>query len=283
MTIVGRRPDVGTPRGGRNRHRWLVLIVVALLVLAAGVAMVFTFRASETHVTHVVHPPSATATASTAPSASASPWPSASASAPFELGYLPLYPFVNLADAQAWVVSHRSGGHQPWHADAGQTALAFTQGYLGFAPVNMVTGIRTDSAGAHVAVGYRDPENELHTAAVLHLVRFGSESDAPWEVVGTDDTSFTLDTPGYGTTVTSPVTVGGKISGVDEIIVVTIRQLGTQHTLGTSSGTPAGGHNEPWSAPVSFSDATDHVLTIIARTGGHLQDVERFAITGVRH
>ena len=195
---------------------------------------------------------------------------------------MPLYPFANRAEAQAWIASSRSGGHQPWHADAGQTALAFTQGFLGFAPVNLVTGIRTDSAGAHVSVGYRDPENELHTAAVLHLVRFGTEPDAPWEVVGTDDTSLTLDIPDYGATVTSPVTVGGTITGVDENIVVAVRQLSTERPLGTSSGTPAGGHDQPWSATVSFTGATDHVLTIIARTGGHLQDVERFAITGVR-
>jgi len=29
---------------------------------------------------------------------------------------------------------------------------------------------------------------------VLHLVRFGNDPDSPWEVVGSDDTTFSLDT-----------------------------------------------------------------------------------------
>jgi len=37
-----------------------------------------------------------------------------------------------------------------------------------------------------------------------------------------------------------------------------------------------------WSARVSFAGATDPALTIVISTGGHLQGVERFAITAVR-
>jgi hypothetical protein len=33
---------------------------------------------------------------------------------------------------------------------------------------------------------------------------------------------------------------------------------------------------------VAFQGATDPTLTIVASTGGHLQQVERFAIQGVR-
>jgi hypothetical protein len=204
----------------------------------------------------------------------------------FELGYQPLYPFASLADAQAWQAADRSGGHQPWHADAGETAIAFSWGWLGFNEIDTVTSTRIGADGAHIGVGYRDPNGRLCTAAVLHLVRFGTDSDSPWEVVGSDDNpaSFSLDTPAYGSPVTSPMTVGGHIVGVDENIKVTVRRLSSQEPVGTHCCTPAGmatPTGTDWAATVSFTAAPGDVLTIVAQTGGHLQAVERFAIQGV--
>jgi hypothetical protein len=120
---------------------------------------------------------------------------------------------------------------------------------------------------------------------VLHLVRFGTDPDSPWEVVGSDDpASFSLDTPAYGSPVTSPITVGGHIVGVDENIKVTVHRLASQAPVGTHCCTPAGmatPTGTDWAATVSFTAAPGDVLTIVAQTGGHLQAVERFAIQGV--
>ena len=206
--------------------------------------------------------------------------------ASFELGYQPLYPFASLADAQAWQAAHRSGGHQPWHGDAGATAISFTWGWLGFNEIDTVTSTRTGLDGAHIGVGYRDPNGGLRTAAVLHLVRFGNDPDSPWEVVGSDDgpTNFSLDTPAYGSPVTSPITVGGHIVGVDENIKVTVHRLANQAAVGSYCCTPAGPATPTgadWRATVSFTGSAGDVLTIVAQTGGHLQRVERFAIQGV--
>jgi hypothetical protein len=201
------------------------------------------------------------------------------------MSYQPLYPFASLADAQAWQAADRSGGHQPWHADAGATAIAFSSGWLGFNEIDTVTNTRTGADGAHIGVGYRDPNGRLRTAAVLHLVRFGTDPDSPWEVVGSDDpASFSLDTPAYGSPVTSPITVGGHIVGVDENIKVTVHRLASQAPVGTHCCTPAGmatPTGTDWAATVSFTAAPGDVLTIVAQTGGHLQAVERFAIQGV--
>jgi hypothetical protein len=230
-------------------------------------------------------PPASPSAPPTSPSAPASPTSPAGpanppAAAPFDLGYQPVWPFATLADAQKWQASNRTGGHQPWHADAGQTALSFTQGFLGFSEINLVTSNQVDAIGAHVGVGYRDPGGRLHTAAVLHLVRFGTDRDSPWEVVGSDDATFSLETPAYGSVVASPVKVGGHITGVDENIRVSVRQPSSSAPIGTYCCLPAG--TGPWGATVPFSGATDSVLTIVASTGGHLQEVERFAIQGVR-
>jgi hypothetical protein len=196
--------------------------------------------------------------------------------------YQPLWPFRTLAEAQAWEASNRSGGHQPWHLDAGQTSLSFTGGYLGYTEINTVIAQKVDGKGAHVSVGFLNPNGQPSTAAVIHLVRFGTDPDAPWEVVGTDDTpSFALTAPPYGSSASSPLTVGGTITGVDENIKVQVLGLSASGPLGASGGVPAGGTATPWRTTVSFTGASDPVLTVAAATGGHLQRVERFTVTAV--
>jgi hypothetical protein len=200
----------------------------------------------------------------------------------FDLGYQPLWPFATLADAQAWQASNRSGGHQPWHADAGETALAFTRGYLGFTEIDRVMSSRFDADGADIGVGDLLPENHPLTAAVLHLVRFGNDPDSPWEVVGSDDTTFSLETPAYGAVVTSPVTVGGHISTPEPRIHLWVRQVSSEAALGTDLTGAEAKLNAPWSGTVSFTGATEDVLTIVASEGGMAQGVERFAIQAAR-
>jgi hypothetical protein len=59
--------------------------------------------------------------------------------------------------------------------------------------------------------------------------------------------------------------------------------LSSERPLGQSHSIPAGGDNQPWSATVHFAGASDLTLTLAAATGGHLQQVERFAVQGVRY
>lgn len=196
--------------------------------------------------------------------------------------YVPLYPFDTRAAADAWQQSYRSDGRQPWHLDSHQTALSFAQ-WLGYSGIDTVLTARSDSSGAHVTVGGHVPDStQTYTAAVIHLVRWGSGSDAPWEVVGTDDTTLTLDSPHYGATVSSPVTAGGAISGVDESIRVQAWVLGSATPVGVACCLPAGGDHSAWHEAVAFSAAPGTVLTLAASTGGHVAAVERFAVTGVR-
>lgn len=199
-----------------------------------------------------------------------------------EFRYPPLWPFSTQAEVDAWRRQHAAQGSQPWHLDAEATALAFTKGYLGFGEIDRVVARDVRDREAWVSVGY-DAGSGLSTAAVVHLVRFGPGDDAPWEVVGTRDTDLTLETPSYGSGVSSPVTVGGRITGVDECLVVQVRQLSSSGPIGESPQClPAGGEGTPWRTTVSFSGSTDPALTIVVSTGGHIQGVERFAITGVR-
>jgi hypothetical protein len=151
---------------------------------------------------------------------------------------------------------------------------------LGFREIDRVSSRKVIGAHAHIGVAGSGPEGG--TAAIVHLVRYGTGTNAPWEVVGTDDTTFSLTAPRYGSLVRSPVVTGGRISGVDEGIRVQVRQLSSAAPLGSSCCTPAGGDKQPWKQSVSFTGARDRVLTIVASTGGHVAEVERFTVTAVR-
>jgi hypothetical protein len=196
-------------------------------------------------------------------------------------GYLPLFPFASLAGVRAWQASYASGGHQPWRRSPDITATAFAA-FLGYRDVTEVAGSSVSRGDAHVAVGIKRPNGTIGTAAVIHLVLFGSGRYAPWEVVGTSDTTFTLDRPGYGSAVRSAVTAGDTITGVDESIKVTVHTLSAQGPVGAYCCRAAGGTRSPWSAGVTFRAAPGQVITIAAATGGHVAAVERFAVTGVR-
>jgi hypothetical protein len=81
--------------------------------------------------------------------------------------------------------------------------------------------------------------------------------------------------------VRSTVIAGGRITGVDESLTVTVRA-----TDGTVAGQvrslPAGGQSRPWGpATVPVHARPGSTLTVVVSTGGHLLNVERFAITGV--
>lgn len=113
-------------------------------------------------------------------------------------------------------------------------------------------------------------------------MRYGSGNNAPWEVVGTDDTTLTLDTPAYGATVASPVKIAATVGGVDEYLHAEAHTLGAGQPLGTFCCEPAGSRANPWSLTVPFQANSGQVITIVVHTGGHVAPTERFAVTGVR-
>ncbi len=204
-----------------------------------------------------------------------------------EFGFMPLWPFRSVADAVDWQTSYRTSGAEDWHLDADLTALTFTREFLGHVTVNkVVRGTERSGVGGResmVSVGFDAPNGAPITAAVLHLVRIGAGDDAPWEVVGSKGGTLSVDTPEYGATVTSPVEIGGRITGVDENLSVQIRVQDLAEPVGQVSGIAAGGTDEPWSTTVTFTAEPGSVLTIAVSTGGHIAEVEHFAITGVQH
>ncbi|MGN9844482.1 hypothetical protein ACTMTI_40780 [Nonomuraea sp. H19] len=223
--------------------------------------------------------PAPSTTATSAPGTTATPAPGAQGQL-VEGYYQPLWPFSTQEEAAAWQRAHRADGRAKWHLDPGRTAIAFARDFLGFTEIDRAVKTVRKGRHARIHLGYRSEEGQ-GVAAVVHLVRYGPGADAPWEVVGTDDTSLSLTIPKYGAAVRSPLTVGGRITGVDESIRIQVRVPGTDAALGERCCLPAGGDDEPWSAKVAFKAAPGRTLTIVASTGGHVATVERFAVTGV--
>ncbi|MCF6475999.1 hypothetical protein FAF44_47825 [Nonomuraea sp. MG754425] len=196
--------------------------------------------------------------------------------------YQPLWPFSGPEEAAAWQRAHRADGREAWRLDAGRTAIAFSRDFLGFSEIDRA--VRTVPAGRHarVHVGFHAEEGSRPlVAAVVHLMRYGQGPDAPWEVVGTDDTTLSLTQPAYGAEIGSPVTVGGRVTGVDESIRVQVGRPGADRPLAQRCCLSAGGEDAPWSARLPIPARPGRTLTIVASTGGHVAQVERFAVTGV--
>lgn len=203
----------------------------------------------------------------------------------FESRFQPLWPFSSEAEAARWQQARRKSDEPAWQLDADRTALKFTQEFLGYANIDKVVGAAPralDSGEARIDVGFDAPNGAPITAAVLHLARIGVGDDAPWEIVGAEGEMLLLDTPGYGAAVTSPLEVSGRITGVDESLTVQVRVKGRAEPAGEVSGIPAGGDNAPWSVQVPFTADPGSVLTVAVSSGGHIAEVEHFAITGAR-
>jgi hypothetical protein len=269
---------VGAGRGG-HRSGFLLGIgsVVAASLAACGSGSAPAGSATPT-ATAMPTVTSSTTSSTTAPTATAPTSPLLPASLS---PYMPLFPFAAPSDVAAWQAAYQAGGHQPWHLDSGQTALAFAR-WLGYPGIDRVVQTRAARVGVYVAVGHTPAAGEPSgTAAQVHVVRWGTGAGAAWEVVGTLDTTFSITSPRYGSTVGSPLTAGGLISGVDENIEIQVRSLGAVSAVGSFCCLPAGGTGSPWSWRVAFAAPSGVVLTVAVQTGGHLYSVERFAVTGV--
>jgi hypothetical protein len=201
-------------------------------------------------------------------------------------GLLPLWPFQSQAQVRAWRSAQEATGSDPQHRlDPASTALEFTRGALGFTVVDRVTGITETDLGTLVRVGWATDGGRELTVATLRLVRFGAGSTEPWVVTGTADdaTRTVVARPGYGADVDSVLPVGGRITGSDEALRVSVAGPGGR-VLGSAGPVAVGGVDEDWGVTVDLAPArSGTLLTLAVWIGGHVGDVEWFAVSGVRH
>ncbi|MFN2607613.1 MAG: hypothetical protein ABR511_06900 [Acidimicrobiales bacterium] len=141
-------------------------------------------------------------------------------------GYLPLWPFASLAEARAWEAAERDGGHQPWHLDAGQTAVGFSSGYLGYAGIDAVVARTVGAVDARVTMGYHVEDGRTSAAATVHLRRFGPDRGAPDVAAGGGGTRWKVPVAvagPAGSVVTLAVATGGPVAAVERFAVTGAR------------------------------------------------------------
>jgi hypothetical protein len=259
-------------RGAVMRWTRPLAVVGGAAVVAASVAVGFALTGNDDTTLHQ-NPPPAASPSQPLPTATPSPQVLPAAAMTLPVG-LPLWPFADGATAAR--NASTATGSPP------SVALHFTRDHLGFTDNDIATGTTysPDRQQAWVSVGYHTEGSRTATAAVVHLARWSN--NGPWEVVGTRDSTLTLTQPSYGATASSPVTAAGQITGVDESIRVAVHQTSSNQPLGTACCVAGGGSKTPWSEKVSFQSSSASVLTIVASTGGHITQHERWALTAVR-
>jgi hypothetical protein len=252
--------------------------VAGAVVVAAGVLGGLALAGNDTDQLRQAPPPvgGLTSTPDATGSATATAPPPVTTALTLPVG-LPVWPFADGAAALAAKATATAG--------PAATALRFTTVHLRFTDDNKTFGteLSKDKQQAWVTVGYLNPDHRNSTAAVVHLARWSNSG--PWEVVGTRDSTLSLTKPSYGATAASPIHVGGQIVGVDENIRVAVHQPSIDAPLGVSCCTAAGSvpNPGPWSASVKYTSSNAKVLTVVASTGGHVTQHERWAITAVRN
>lgn len=192
-----------------------------------------------------------------------------------------IWPFQTSSDVSTWQQSS-TGGHQPWHYDAGQTAVAFLA-FLGHPEVHQVMSVIDHGYATAVTVGQHNADSGRTTkVTVVWLKQVGTGSPQPWDVQEATASDLTIDQPSRFAHVSTPLIVSGLITGIDESITVQLVSPSTGADLNTTTPhVPAGGTNTPWETRLTLRASNDKVGILVAYTGGHVAAVERLTVTGV--
>jgi hypothetical protein len=184
-----------------------------------------------------------------------------------------VWPFTSLAQAQAW---QKSGtGSEAWHLDPRQTALRFLR-YLQAPEVDtaITNEAETTSVGAgrKVTLGRKMADGTLRAVTVVHLVRLGTGSTAPYAVTRAAGAyTLKISSPGIAAPVRSPLTVTGTIDGVHQSIRVELRTPAGATPISAPAAGP-GSATTGWSTAVSFAARAGGVATLVARTDSDAGD-----------
>jgi hypothetical protein len=213
----------------RRRVRFWLLPSAAVATAAAAAAFVLV---APDHPQTQTLQPGETPTATSEPSTSASP-------TPVETGdwhSAAFWPFASAAEAEA------ADPPAAWTTDGLEVGRRLVRDVLGLADVTVVQTC-TSCEALTLKVGSED----VGTITLGHYTVHGTRVFTVADVSGTD---LTVTSPKAGAAVVSPLSVTGRITGVDEN--VQLRLLSTAGKELAAAGAPAG-TAVPWSATLTWS------------------------------
>ncbi|MCW2674270.1 MAG: hypothetical protein JWP14_2859 [Frankiales bacterium] len=243
----------------RRRTRWFV-VPSAAVAAAVAVTSFFVFSGPDdkSSLTQVGGPsPSASPYFCYQPVADGpcpTPQTSPSAGLVGQAFVAAIWPFASHDQAQAW---RHDTSSMPWAADNLGVAQHFVDDYLHLTGVHLVqTCVSCDVVGIVNADG--------HEVATIGLVREDDGSPRAYSVSGVYPASgFTVTSPAEGRQITSPATLTGRITGVDENISISLVTQ-TGRSIGTAS-TPSGS-GAPWSTTISWTDQDWYTGALVLKT-----------------
>jgi hypothetical protein len=165
-----------------------------------------------------------------------------------------IWPFASHDQAQAW---RQDTSSRPWAGDNLAVAQHFVDDYLHLTGVHLVqTCVSCDVVGIVNSDGQQ--------VATVGLVREDDGSPRAYSVTGVYvGSGFTVTTPTEGQKITSPATLTGHITGVDENVSISlVTQDG--RTIGTASA-PAGS-GAPWATTISWTDQGWYTGALVLKT-----------------
>lgn len=250
----------------RDRLRWLRPGLAVATAAALGGVAVFAFSSLGESAERTLRqdrqpasrPPSSTA--APAPVRSAPPTPPVSSPA------YTIWPYTS---------PPKVSSGPPSYLDPKQTALGFVR-YLQAAEVDQVLADETETtsagAGRKVTLGRKMADGTVRAVTVVHLVRLGSGSTAPYAVTRAAGAyTLKITSPGLAAPVRSPLTVRGTIDGVHQSIRVEVRTPAGATPISAPVSAP-GSATTGWSTPVSFAAPASGVGTLVARTDSDAGD-----------
>lgn len=252
-----------------RRRRFRLALVPATGLLAAAAIVVYVASGDAGSQKLIQDPATHGPTTSTSPSPDVSTPPTT----PVTDGYAgALWPFTSQQQADAWTADH---GSRPWAADQTSVAAHFVTDYLG------LSGVTADKTCATCTKVLLTGSNG-RTVGTVHLVGNGGQArnGPPYSVGSVDGGDLTVTTPAAGGVVSSPLRVSGRVTGVDESILLHLVSATGRDLASTS--TPAGSAL-PWEASLTWTDRSWSTAGLVAKTTSAKDgSVTRVAIVTVR-
>jgi hypothetical protein len=231
-------PPVPEPSGD-GRARWLIGAFATAVAVIAALLTVLLWPSDEAEDT-VTEPTTteapATSTTTSPTTTTGSPATTNGSAAPTPI------------DTSAAVFPSATSGTR--YADPAEAAGAYAVEFVGFTDPIVGEFMQGDARSGEVEVR---PAAD-GPATTVFVRQLGS--DGSWWVLGSATADITIDMPGAGDAVTSPLTVTGTALAFEGTVAVEVREDGVPEPLGTSFVTGGGDVPRPFTGQVTFTAPT---------------------------
>ncbi|MCW2601398.1 MAG: hypothetical protein JWM02_3227 [Frankiales bacterium] len=234
----------------RRRRRRTLLVPAAALATAGATAAFFLLGGTDDRHT-LVQQPGGQSPSPAAPTPKPSVTPGRIV--PGDYTGPAVWPFTSHAQARAWT----PGGSYPWAQDSLEVTKHFVSDHLQLTGLTAVqTCVSCEVVELRTAAGRKAAE-----VALAHFTT--ARGNRVFSVVSVDGGDLTVTHPAAGAAITSPTSVSGRITGVDENVL--LRLVTPDGTKIAESGAPAGSA-VPWQGTLTWSDTSWTSAAIVGTT-----------------